>query len=128
METSGHKPSKGKKQFKDNTDSLYIIYTEVFHLHFENFLLNKDSKTNAIKVISFPDLKIACWWLEWMKYFRFSLVTVKSFGSQDKNQQISVKGSSEDEMGTISFFKKWYLRSILTSSCFWSFAINYAIH
>ena len=35
------------------------------------------------------------------------------------------KGSNPDEMVTF-FQKKWYLRSILTSSCLWSFT-NYDI-
>ena len=57
METSGHKPSKGKKQFKDNTDSRYIIYTEVSHPHFEKFFAKQGLQNQCNETDKFTRTK-----------------------------------------------------------------------
>ena len=57
METSGHKPSKSKKQFKDNTDSRYIVYTKVSHLHFKKFFAKQGPQNQCNKIDKFPRTK-----------------------------------------------------------------------
>ena len=46
------------------------------------------------------------------------------FGNRDTSP---VKESGENKIGTI-LLKKWYLYSVSTSSCLWSFANNYTVH